>query len=262
MNYSGGKRQRDITDYYKMPGVVNYVGKNMRKRSGAKIYRSLGVAAREHAFKRVGTPIVLNQSGTVGGLPDIITGTSGITIGNVGTGYVANCVQFGGALSFQLANLVNSSEITSLFDNYRIKNVKLRFDFSYNTVGDVQVPGAPNPNMSLQSLPFIHITPDFDDDTLPSNSSDVLQHSFCKSRRFYDGGFKMTISPRAQQTISGGVGTAGGMLPRSTWLDCNSPAIKHYGVKFWMTDVPALGIKNAWSLTITPIYYIEAKNVA
>lgn len=224
---------------------------------GGQAIRRLGSSsmanalARVHTFKRVGEPVVISN---------LVTGRAG-TFGNndvlniaaTTDQFVPGTTQVAGAFRFALAQASNVTEITNLFDNYRIVRVKLMLSLSANN-GDLV--GA----ASTLPIPMIHYTYDPDDGTVPASRTGVLENGYCRSRRL-DKPFSITVTPRAQQSVVGGVGSAGGLLPTSTWLDCASPAIYHYGVKFWMDQFPYTSTDKQFALTITPVYYLEAKNV-
>lgn len=229
-----------------------------------------GITSRVHAFKRVCQPIAIT-SFTAGSIPAVTNGTGTgafnyLNIGSQSLGFILNTLQFGGAMSFALTQCANFADLTQLFDNYRIKKVILRFDYSMNSAPSSST-GAPGVNtVTSQAVPLIHITPDFDDNSLPTTRVDVLQNSYTKTYRL-DKSFSMALTPRAQTVVTSGAAgqpssatAVGGLLAAGTWLDCSSPAIPHFGVKFWIDDFSDCGAALA-SLRITPTYVLEAKNV-
>lgn len=238
--------------------------------------RALG--SRVHTFKRVGEPIILSASAGVLSitgplLPVVQGGTGFITLGSVAADQanLNQCVQFGAALRFSLSQCSNVGEITSLFENYRIKKVKLAISLS--TSGGSMADNATLTNAlglgpTTSANPLMHMCPDVDDNVAPTLTS-VLQNSLCESRRLDSNIIYKTIVPRAQTAVaqastSGGTPTtlAGGLLSRSTWLDANSPDVSHYGYKMFFQNWfqhPQTGFQ--FALTITPTYIIEAKNV-
>ena len=225
---------------------------------------STAIAARLHTFKRVAQPLSL-VDGAIGNLPTPGNAGTGnaypwLKVANQIAGYTNGTLSYGGAMTFSLNQVANYAEITGLFDNYRIKKVILRFDYSANSA-----PGGVAGAVAY-TIPLIHITPDFDDNSDPANREAVLQNSYTKTYRL-DRSFSMALTPRAQTVIATGqqagfpAATAvGGMLPQSTWLDCNSPQIPHFGVKFWVDDWTNVGVGTS-GLRITPTYILEAKNV-
>lgn len=210
--------------------------------------------ARVHTFKRVGEPVVLQTLAAptyvgIQGNTDLLS----TTVSGLADQFVTRSCQVRGAFRFNLSQASNISEITNLFDNYRIVRVKLMFNLSGNSGEISGANGFP--------IPLINYAYDPDDNTAPAARTNVLENGYCQTRRL-DKPFSITLTPRAQQSVTGGVGGAGGLLPTSTWLDCNSPAIQHYGLKFWIDQFPFDSTAQyTYALTITPVYYLEAKNV-
>lgn len=224
---------------------------------------SLGpTLARVHTFKRVGIPLTITTSPAVATAPGIAGNVDMIASGAqiaLSTGVLANTHQLRGALRFALSQASAVQEIVDLFDNYRIRKVKLLFTLSYNSAPS-SADGGQTTVVGASSLPLMHGAYDPDDSTVPPDRTAVLQNGYCKTFPL-NRSFSVTVTPRAQQSVVGGFGGAGGMLPVGTWLDTNSQSIYHYGYKFVLDDWPSAALWNM-GLTITPTYYIEAKNVA
>lgn len=223
---------------------------------------SMGAAlARVHTFKRVGTPLTITTSPAVGTAPGIAGNVDMIASGAqlaLSTGVLANTHQLRGALRFALSQASAVQEIIDLFDNYRIRKVKLLFTLSYNSAPS-SADGGVGTVIGASSLPLMHGCYDPDDSAVPNDRAVVLQNGYCRTIAL-NRSFTVTVTPRAQQSVVGGTGGAGGMLPTGTWLDTGSQNIYHYGYKFVLDDWPSSALWNM-GLTITPTFYIEAKNV-
>ena len=221
------------------------------------------LASRIHTFKRMGTPMVFRSSAGLT-LPTIISGaatsnTAGVSLGNLTAGATLSSLQFGGSLSFSLNQIANPSEITSLFDNYRIKSIRLKFIVSADSA---QVPGSATGLLSY--LPIMHFTIDPDDAAVPLTLTQVLENSYAKSIRLQDM-VNLTVAPRANAVVaqnpSSTTAVASGILSPSQWLDCATPNVFHYGMKFWIDQWPGnIDVANM-SVQIIPTYYIECRNV-
>lgn len=253
------------------------VARNARKPYASMALRRMGSASlssalsRIHTFKRVGEPMeILNPTGAGVTLPTLTNATGAgasypyLQVGSSSFTSIASGVKFGGAFSFQLAQCANVSEITSLFDNYRIKKVVLRFDYSVNQAPSTVA--SPSGNQAT-AVPIMHICPDFDDNAVPAARTSVLENGYARTVRL-DKTFTMSLTPRAQSTVTSGSASglvAGGLMPLGQWLDAASTQVPHFGVKFWIDDfawsslVGATGIFA--TLRVTPTYYLEAKNV-
>jgi len=246
-------------------------GARMARRMGGTMVNAL---ARVHTFKRMALEMaIVNKIGNVS--PDLYNAAGSgafpyLQIGGYANDYIAGSSHFAGALTFQLAQLASLAnpgaltDITNLFDNYRIAKVSLRFDLSYNNApGGTGVAGYG----PVTTVPLIHICPDYDDNSIPASREGVMENAYARSYKL-DRSFTMTITPRAQTVVSTGATTtstgAGGLLPVGTWLDCASPQIPHFGAKFWIEDFPVCPTGSAGpsaQIRITPTYYLECKNV-
>lgn len=234
--------------------TVKYDSMIMRPRK-SMLYRSIAVANKIHVFKRVGTPIQIPGATAVG--PALPVVGNGISVSATGPASLNNTVAFGFAFDFELAYLSGVSEITSLFDNYRIKAVWLQFAFSSN-----QAP-AQGTNGQIFAMPIVNMAYDPDDNAAPASQSVVLENSYCKTYRLGDAIFSKKIQPRAQAVVTNNaLISQGGILNPKTWLDCTAQNVKHFGLKGWVNNWPlnAVGTSSC-VLTITPTYIIEAKNV-
>lgn len=260
-SFSGGypmlfKARRALS---RLPGMVRSA---MRARRMSALSRGV-IAARVHQFKRMGAPFIIQSAAGLGtpAAPTAV-GNSGLSIGTVSAGATANSLQFPATLYFALSQIANKDEITSLFDNYRITKVSLKFILSID--GAQLSPTSAGGSVVNGYLPVLHITPDIDDSTLPNNREEVLQNSYAKSLRLGDNIFTMSVVPRVQSTVAQNPTTnvAGGLLARGTWLDSGSPDIRMYGVKMWFDQwLTGFAASQAMTLQIIPTYYIEAKNV-
>jgi len=224
--------------------------------------RSLaGAMSRVHMFKRVGLPLVITNTAAApyaavhpSSNATMLTGVGALA--GSADDFLASHSQQRGAFAFTLSQASAISEITNLFDNYRISKVKLTFMFSYdNSTGGGAASGTPT-----LAAPVMHYCYDPDDNQTPASRIDVLQNGYCKTVRLTNQ-HTITVTPRAQQPIVGGTGAAGGVVPLGQWFDCASPLIPFYGLKFWIDQFPRGAADSQYCLSVTPTFYIEAKNV-
>jgi len=234
-----------------------------RYRRSGMLGKTTALASRVHVFRRLGNLFTIQGNGAALPLVNGVLGGSlstGLALGSITPGAVTGSNSFGGSMNFQLSNIATPSELVNLFDNYRIKAVKLRFDFSCNSapVGDAVT------NLNL-SLPLMHYCIDNDDDVTPTTVTNVLENGYSKSAKL-DRTFYVTIKPRLEAVVKNAAGglQSGGMATANQWLDTGASTIKHFGFKFWMTDIWQSGMtgsQSGWALTITPTYILELKNV-
>lgn len=189
-----------------------------------------------------------------GSSPDQLLSIANAAASQFATGAYA----MGGAFKFELAHLSNVSEITNLYDNYRIKMVYVHVIPSFNS-SDVAFAGT----TGAMGIPMLHYTVDNDDAVVPTSRGKVMENSYAKSRRL-DAPFTIAVKPRAQNVVATTAGSAAaGMLPVNQWLDCDSTTIPHYGLKFWLDEFPTVTSDTASRpfIKFTCTYILEAKNV-
>lgn len=256
----------------------------------ARVMRAIGAPSMVHSFARPGNRLLITQEGNnlyvnggaVPGSTSItgasnIVGQQGLALGAVTNAIIRGAKDFGLSQIFQFSFLSAFGDLSGLYDNYRIKQVKLKIDLSYNSAPGMQTDtSAGQIAFSPNSLPMLHYAVDQDDNTAPLSSTDVLQYSKSRSLRLGDGSTTITLQPRAQGVVNATTNTSGtntalgSMLPLNSWLDTTQAAtVPHYGVKMWFENMPAgtnsapgsgLGAWN-WCMTMTPVYILECKNV-
>lgn len=157
-----------------------------------------------------------------------------------------------GALQFQLSDIVNPSEITSMFDQYMIYGVKVGFRLIYNP----DVTG----NVATSIYPNLYLRKDFDDNT-PESSTQIIQSN--KSRRYVLQPNRLRsifIRPSFLTTAIAANGTQVNRPVWKQWLDCSNDSIPHIGLKYAMDTMGAALPANTRHLQIEFTYYIAAKN--
>lgn len=151
-----------------------------------------------------------------------------------------------GSLIFQLQNVPNAGEFTSLFDQYMIKGVKVVF-----------MPRANSAEIGTnQGLVKFFTAIDRDDNTAPTSIAQLLQYENMKctaSNRDHSRYF----APRVAKTVYNTALTSGFGQAGPTWLDCDNAAVPHYGIKYALQQLPA----GNQSYDIKVTYYLAFKNV-
>lgn len=134
--------------------------------------------------------------------------------------------QYGGAVAFQLSDLPGVTDFTKLFDHYEIEQV----DFEVNCLTNSYSGGA------LQTIaPTLTYVPDFDDDTLPSDASEISQYQRAKTWTFRSTSMplKFSVKPRVAIPINA-AGAAYAAGPAGVSINMANAAVPHYGLKFWV----------------------------
>lgn len=152
---------------------------------------------------------------------------------------------------FALNNLVNVTEFTSLFDQYRILGINIRFIPKVN----VTMPGL---GPATPGAPQLITVIDYDNASAPPAIDEVLQYEnmalTTANGEIHQRCFKPAVTPEIFQTAL----ATGYASRRDQWLDCNSDAVPHYGIRGWVTPAGAAGANWTWDCYVD--YFIEFRN--
>lgn len=133
------------------------------------------------------------------------------------------------AVSFCLNALPNYTEMTNLFDVYRIRKVKVTF------ICDRMTALVPTAAANLQIVPNLWYHHDYDDATAIGGETEWGQIEGAQWKAL-DRTVYTTVYPRVAQAVYAGAFTSYGNT--KCWVDCNSPAVQFYGLK-WAYDAYA-----------------------
>lgn len=145
---------------------------------------------------------------------------------------------------FKLSQLQNVTDFSNLFDQYRIRNVKLMF-----------VPRVSSTeNIVSAACATMVIMNDFDG-SFPATESALMETGMHKMYRLLDK-ITWTCSPRVLNEIyKDGVTTAYGLRPRGEWIDMGNTTVSHFGTAAFVNG-PATSYDTNVYLTIN----FECKN--
>ena len=131
--------------------------------------------------------------------------------------------------SFNFGQLINSNEFVALFDQYMITYVQVKWFLKID-------PGAQAAGAA--SYPRMYLVRDYDDDMLAPTLNNLREHARCQvvvmnPNRPVVCGVKPAIATQVYNTT-----LAAGYGPKwKTWIDCNNPAVPHYGIKWAIDDL-------------------------
>lgn len=146
--------------------------------------------------------------------------------------------------SFSLSELPDYSELSNLFDAYRITGIKLTF-MPRHTEAEIGTSGS-------SGLPTIAIVTDPNDANAPSSTAAVLQYPRAKLiqlSRPYSYYFKPRVATITTGTTNGTAEVKGSM-----WQNIDSPTVLHYGVKI------ATYFPSTTTVDVYAKFYLQCKN--
>jgi len=157
----------------------------------------------------------------------------------------------GWGFSFQLSDTPGYTELTALFDLYKITLVEVIWECTSVSA---------NVSGNTSCYPTLLAYPDADDATAPTSLSVVDQVQRMERLQFSAtrNQFKRSIVPR----VTNSTNTTGGtnnyaVSMASPFLDCASPSVIHYGVKFWLKNYNT-SFDNAVNLSLR--YHITTRD--
>lgn len=159
--------------------------------------------------------------------------------------------------SFQLSDLANVSEYTSLFDQFKITGIKFRVVPKTAMTTQGAVTGTIAPLGYGQVVTAI----DFDDAANPTSKDQLLEYGSAKytpSSRVHQRYF----SPKVLNAVWVNLASTGYSPVKAPWIDQANTNLPHYGIKLWV-DVPenSSGTANSSiSYDVYATYYFMCKN--
>lgn len=168
--------------------------------------------------------------------------------------------QFGGVMKFQLDDIINKSDMTSLFDRYKITGAKITLIPLANQ-GYVGQSSSGNSNSA--TIPTITYAVDYDDSALPTSSLTLLEKMDSKVRRLDKPLSIYVKNPKVSMTInsdSGAVSAAVSTL--SGFVNTASDDVNFRGLKFYIRDMalPDPGAKLNSLIRVQVKYYMTFKD--
>lgn len=144
-----------------------------------------------------------------------------------------------GVIAFRLDDFSQASTFSSMFDQYRIEEVHLRFR-SRNS--NVQMFAIASPN---QAVPQLQVAIDRDDSTAWSSTDTPKEYDNMVQVSGFDS-VDVILEPSITPSVFAagafsGYGVAGS---RDYWLDMANTDVPHYGVKFMITALQATTTSN------------------
>ena len=210
---------------------------------------------RTKRFKRSATAPGANGPGTVNFTrlrraqqTTTVTITRTVASGNFAAG--AAGVDAFGAANFQLSQLSNYTDITNMYDEYRIKAVKWYI-----------VPNQPTNTTAVgaASTPVFISSVDYNDSATPTLKTTILQSDTARVHGPLNKMYTRTFKPNVALAAYAGAFTSYANV-EDQWIDTGSPNVQHYGIKWGVVDVN--NGTNAVSCYTYATFYIELRKAA
>lgn len=177
--------------------------------------------------------------------------------------YTASNTPLGGSsavqkgFSFQLSDLPNVSEYSSLFDQFKITGVKLRI---VPKVG-MTTQGSSTGTVATVGYGQVVTAIDYDDAAAPISKDSLLEYGSAK----YTSVSRIHtryIKPKVLNAVWVNIASTGYSPVRAPWIDQANTNLPHYGIKMWI-DPPenSNGTTNSSvAYDVYATYYFMCKN--
>ncbi len=185
------------------------------------------------------------------------TGWGGLSSSNLQIEFAASVstIRIGGVAIYS-PTLPNSSEFANLFDQYKIKRVTTRLDWSINSYN-------PTANDVAAVVPLIFAAVDHDD-SADAGVTDLLQYPGVITHSFLTNGYKPLIikhTPRPLRDVAGtGITTDYSPMSNNPYLRTSGMTTPHYGLKIAGQSMGASVNTTVGYLLITSYFDLELIN--
>lgn len=152
------------------------------------------------------------------------------------------------AYQFRLSNLPNYTELTNLYDQYKIKSIAFSI-VPQCTSADV------NPNATLGMVPSLTSVLDFSDSTALGSLNDYLQYSTYRRTAPLKTHKRFLYPKQLVYAYDAVTATQNLADVQNKWIRSESPDIQHLGVK---VHVPA-SVNAAFNYEVYATYYVLLK---
>lgn len=165
-----------------------------------------------------------------------------------------------GGQVFTLDMLPDWPEFTALFDQYRILNAEVKFLPVFNS-GDPAITPSGGPSFSV---PYITYAVDTDNATPPANQDAIMEYGRAVTTRL-DKPVVVNVTPRvAMDAYKSGLGVGYAEGRAGQWIDCETPGVEHYGLKWWIPTTGPGGsgtvLNINWACDVIITLTVEFKN--
>lgn len=137
-----------------------------------------------------------------------------------------------GVLASTVAN-PGATDISNLFEQFRIQNVELQFFYSYNTAMSANYVGETPANTAL-ALPVLNFAYD-PNDTNDTDLTAILQYNNMRSIQLGNNrtsdGFILKFAPVPQISANTVPATSQPVAQVRAWINTDYPTTNHYGLK-------------------------------
>jgi len=214
---------------YRRRPAIRRRGRIVKRRTmgGRKVPRNR-IVGNNYRFKRYGVNCqIVNTSN---GVVNMNTPASGWALSGASSD-VNNTFQFGGAMQFQLDQVIQHADFNQMFDRYKITGCKVTI-LPLGTYSGSAASGA----TAFTNFPSIAIAVDNDDASLPTSWEQIAVKQYSKIRKLNKPITMYVKNPKLALQLYNGAAT--GYTQKTGFVDMQQDNVPHYGLKFWIRECP------------------------
>lgn len=162
--------------------------------------------------------------------------------------------------NFQIGNIVNPTEFSSLYDRYMITGVLVRIRL-INNPDAAQFPNLTTGGNPGNIYPRLWYCPDYDDNATET-VSELKERSRTKMRVMHpDRDIKIFVRPAVNAQLYRTAVTTGYSPKWKQWVDFAQTDVPHYGLK-WAAEIAGFSpvASYPYSFTVNFCYYFKCKD--
>jgi len=161
-------------------------------------------------------------------------------------------------LSFQLTDIINFSSFTTIWDQYRIDQVIVKFIPVLTTVVNRPFDDSTNPGASVGEIPRLTTMIDRDDRAVPLDFNQIFQRPQSRTKMATKAIIWKFTPNRLVEVYRSTTSTAYKIdTNKKQFLDCGYSNVPHYGLKF---ALEATSPSNCYQYRIERSFKISFKN--
>lgn len=141
------------------------------------------------------------------------------------------------SLKFRLDQVMNATDITNAFDQYKINSAKVKIHCNFNTAGD-----GVGQFSRAYLIPWVEYCQDHDDAAVPTLS--FMREKMGVKNKYFNASrpaISMGVRPRFADTVFSNGITSGYAVGRKQWLNTTYSSVEHYSIKGVIHNVALLG---------------------
>lgn len=163
-------------------------------------------------------------------------------------------------LSFNLTQLPNYTELTSLYDQYMIKGIRVNIQ-PLLTEGIASVLSG---STNVWGYPKLSTVIDYDDSTIPASEDVYMQYATLRQTGAFKE-HKRYFKPKCRLAgLDAGATITANTVRGANWIDTGVPTVPHYGLKVFQPGPIASGtplVSSSIAYSVYATMYVACKNV-